>query len=118
MNIFAVAYAYWLGIPVQIREPIKRAVVSYAYSIANISFGLFIAFQPYAALAHEDVTYQNFLAYLGQTWFAYFLGVAIASQRAHQGYVAAVDPQKAVPVPTPPATTTVVEDAHLATKGP
>lgn len=114
MNIFAVAYAYWLGIPVQIREPIKRAVVSYAYSIANISFGLFIAFQPYAAVAHEDVTYQNFLAYLGKTWFAYFLGVAIASQRAHQGYVAAVDPQKAVPVPTPPATTTVVEDPHTA----
>lgn len=109
LNPFAATYAYWLAIPVQIREPIKRAVVSYSYSIANISFGLFVAFQPYAAVAHEDVTFENFLAYLGKTWFAYFLGVAIASQRARQGYVAAVDPQKAVPVPTPPATTTVVE---------
>jgi len=112
VNAFAWLYAQWIGIPVQLREPMKRAVVSFALSVVNISYGLAVAFQILAQKTNQPMTFSNFVAFVNSAWFAYLLGFVIAAGRAQQGYQAAVNPQTAVPVPTPPATTMVVEKSN------
>jgi hypothetical protein len=114
VNPVAAVYGFWLGIPTQVREPIKRAVVSFVLSIGNITFGLAVAFQVVAQKTNEPMTLPNFLTFVSDAWFAYALGVFIAAFRGKQGYQAAKDPQSAVPTPTPPATVTVTENPHSA----
>lgn len=115
MNPFAQTYAFWLGIPVQMREPFKKAVVSVAMTALTV-YGTLQALStdPTANPTHLSLWVFVKAGFIG----SFIVALLNGGVRAAQGYQAAVNPQSAVPTPSPPATTTVTEDAHRVTKGP
>ncbi len=84
MNPFAALYNFWVGVPIQIRGPLKSALYSYWLSVENTTQGLAFGFVAYAALAHWDWTLSHFLEYVRLTWFAYCYGAWIAVRRAKE----------------------------------
>jgi hypothetical protein len=81
-------YDFWIGIPPEIREPIKSGVVSLSWSLQNILVALYGGYVQFADTLHQPVTFAGFCAFVGATWFTTASGLISAIYRAKQGLTA------------------------------
>ena len=86
MNPIAALYAFWMGIPAPVREPIKSAVVSFSWSLQNLAAGLYAGYVVLQNNLGQPQTFGGFLHFVAQTWFVTAAGLLAAAYRARQAH--------------------------------
>lgn len=80
--------AYWAGLPAEIREPIRSAIVAMALALQTALLVLVGA----AAQAGSIASPGDLWAYIGSHWWGVAIGFVLpAAYRARQGRVAAIN---------------------------
>jgi hypothetical protein len=115
-NPFAAAYAFYLGIPAPIREPVKSAFVSFSLTAQALLFALYAGYGVLCVQTHVAQTLGGFLVFCASAWFAVFGAMLNAAYRARQGFRSATQTvvttaSTSIPNPQPPQKIVAVEVA-------